>query len=130
MTQEVGHGTNYQSRRNGQVKNMRIVTFVVEVDEIGRLEHAAHTDVQKSTEADSTTTTNLEGTPTSCADAEHVPVTLNPAEHSKYLWVKQEAIESRRVQDEKLTFTSDDTKTVLLQAFELQKFIIEAKAGI
>jgi len=127
MAQEVGHGIRYQSRRH---ENIHIATFVVEVDEIGRLEHPAHADARKTTDANKTITANPEDSSTPDANTEHVAVVLNPTEHSKYLWIKEEDVASQDVDGEKLTFTSDDTKTTLLEAFELQKFIIEAKAGI
>ena len=130
MVQEVGHGARFQMPVKGVVKEMHVVTFIVEADEIGKLEYAEGGKALKNFDGQHHGQDNHDAKPAFVEEMEQVSVKLNPEEHSKYLWVTEDVIQSQDVKGEKLTFVSSDARIAMLQAFGLQKFIIQAKAVV
>lgn len=151
IVQEVGHGVRFTTSRGK--KNWLATTFIVEVDEIGKLEHANdgnpllnETDdtgdqgrlTQSETATEKSQRLALESheakshqpSRQGLTSLDQVPVKLSDAEHSRYIWATEEVVKKAELNGEKLTYVSNDMKTILLQAFDLQKHVIAAKANM
>ena len=128
MVQEVGHGVRFTTHRG--TRKALAITFIVETDEIGMIEHPPRDDTgaPRAIADNPTNGTNHSGE--QGVVAADVPVVLNDAEHSKYIWATKAVVEKQVYNDDRLTFVSDDMKQLLLQAFELQQHIMEAKMSI
>jgi len=149
IIQEVGSGVRFTT--SGGKKNWLATTFLVEVDEIGKLEHADDGNPLLQ-ETDDTgdqvrlTETDGEKSPQAAREThgkephqrerkgltslEQVPIKLSDAEHSRYIWATEEVVEKAEFNGERLNYVSKDMKMVLLQAFDLQKHVIAAKANM
>lgn len=108
VVQEVGHGLGFASRNGKQTLK---ITFVVECDEIARIEMGK---TELSTEYER-----------SSVDA--VPVKLNPAEHDQYVWATRQTIDNGKHNEQPIAFTSDDSRASLLKAFDVQDAVMSAQ---
>lgn len=150
IVQEVGHGVRFTTFRGK--KNWLATTFIVEVDEIGKLEHAndgnplldetddtddqgrlteSETAAEKSQQlVESHEAKSHQPSRKRLTSLDQIPVKLSDAEHSRYIWATEEVVEKAELNGEKLTYVSNDMKAILLQAFDLQKHVIAAKANM
>lgn len=123
----IHHRASFSLGRRGVALKL---TFVVEIEEI---EAMASGVVQPESGGDGPTTSDHQDTaPISQETLQQalrtVPVKLNDEEHQRYLWVTEDNITAKAAHGEHLAFVSTDQVRVMLEAFELQKHIVEAKA--
>lgn len=139
IVQEVGHGARFTTS-DGR-KNYLATTFIVEVDEIGKLEYAGagnplllDQEDQAALALEAESGADIEEPvrpkPKGLTSLDQIPIKLSDAEHSRFIWATEEVVEKAEYNGDRLTYVSNDMKKVLLQAFQLQKHIMAAKANI
>lgn len=130
----IGHRASFSLGGRGKALKL---TFVVEIEEIEiiagetQARKTASDGIDKSGDGEAiTTASDHQDTPPALQEElRKVPVELSDKEHQKYLWVTEAEISAQAANGERLAFVSDQQKQVMLEAFEIQKHVVAAKAN-
>ena len=127
IIQEVGHGTTFDIGRGGKPTIVLKVTFVVEVEEIEalkdkmRIKSAGQAGVKGDDQS-------INKPPP--LDFRNIPVVLNDKEHQQFVWITEDQLRRHEIDGKRLRYTSDDQKAVMLEAFQVQKHVMNAQSTL
>ena len=122
---------------DGRLARTLCVTFIVEAEEIEFLERGGGEGSRHgATEGNGGTTRTFpnSASPSIKEALQQIPVSLDPKEHQRYLWLsKEELLASSEAEDKSgraLEFTSDDTYRTMLQACDLHQEVLRERASM